>query len=164
MAIFNPFAPAQPTYQKFRRTYGISDFGITGNVTIAAASWTKLGSLTVPAQQMVTFGANDATSGGGSGAPVYMCLETASTYISGKIRLAITNANETNTIVVMEESTERLRASSTSDRTIAPLLPEYPVKAKQDSKLQVWAYVTAGATYVYNSTNASFQIPVTVYQ
>lgn len=168
MALFDFFNKKNSTdgLQKFKRTYNLTDFGLTANVTTGVTTWTKIASLTVPAQQQITFGSNDPTGGSTvAGAPVYMRLvDTSIADLSGKIRFALTNANETNTIVVMEESAERLKASSTGDRTTAVLMPEYPIKAKQDSKLIILAYTASAITIDYDATNTGASIPVTVYQ
>jgi len=157
---------AQPQLQKFKRTYTLADFGVTANVSIPANSWTSLGTVTVPAQQQVTFGSNDPVGGGSvAGAPVYIQMDTTTedTRVSGKVRLAITNANETNTVVVMEETTQKM-ASSRDDRTKAVLLPEYPLRAKEDSKLQILIFCTGAQTLDYDATDTEWSIPVTVYQ
>ena len=156
-------------FQKFRRTYGLTDFGLLStstDIALPAGAWTKFGSLTVPAKQQVTFGANDATGGvSAAGAPVYLRIDDSSGQITGgKVRFAITNANETNTVVVLEESLSRLSASSTGDRTIAVLLPEYPIKAQEDSKLQLLVYVDAATTLDCSDADNKATIPVTVYQ
>ena len=153
--------------QRFRRTYTLADFGITANVSIPANVWTKIGTVTVPAQQEVTFGANDPVGGSSvAGAPVYLCMDTTTedTRVEGKVRFALTNANETNTVVVMEETTQRLRADSTGDRTKVVLMPEYPMRAREDSKLIIQVYCTSAQTFDYDATDTSFSIPVTVYQ
>jgi len=155
-----------PRLQKFTRTYTLADFGVTANVSIPANSWTTLGTVTVPAQQQVTFGSNDPIGGGSiAGAPCYIIMDsdTEDTRISGKLRLAITNANETNTVVVMEETTQKM-SSSRDDRTKAVLLPEYTVRAKEDSKLQVLAFCTSAQVFDYDATDTEWSIPVTVYQ
>lgn len=162
--IFNK--PANNGMQKFRRTYNFTDFGMTANVSVPASTWTKIGSLTVGAQQQVTFGCNDPTGGSSiAGAPVYLRVDcdNPTSQLQGKIRFSLSNANETNEIVVMEESTQRLSASSTGDRTIAVLLPEYPARAGQDSKLKILMYSTSAVTIDYDGTSTSASIPVTVY-
>ena len=164
----NLFKPqnAQSRLQKFKRTYTLADFGIVANVAIPANSWTTLGTVTVPAQQEVTFGANDPVGGGSiAGSPCYiqMDTDTEDTRVTGKIRLALTNANETNTVVVLEETTQKM-ASSRDDRTQAVLIPEYPMRAKEDSKLQVLVFCTAAQVFNYCATDTEWSIPVTVYQ
>jgi hypothetical protein len=129
--------------------------------------WSKVGSVTVPAQQLVAWGATDIINGGSTGRAVYLNLPNSSDVrLDGKIRLAVTDANELNTAVVVEERTERLAASSTGDRTIAVLLPEDFRAAKQDSKLIIYFYPDSATavTIVYNATSAKVLLPVTVYQ
>jgi hypothetical protein len=76
----------------------------------------------------------------------------------------MTNANETNTVVILEESIERL-SSDISDRTKAVLLPETAMRVGEDSKLKIQFKADAsGKTIDYDATNTLFSIPVTVYQ
>lgn len=152
--------------QKFKRTYNASDFGLTADVTCQPSQWSKIGTVTVPAQQEVTFGSNDAVGGASvAGSAVYLRIDSTSAQLSGKIRFALTNANETNTVVVLEESTGRLSAD-VNDRTKAVLMPEYPMRAKEDSKLLILFYPSGSSavTIDYDGTNTAYSIPVTVYQ
>lgn len=163
MALFGNNAPAK---QKFRRTYSGSDFTFPATITIPAITWTNVGSLTVPAQQEITFGANDPTGGSTvAGAPVYIKLHANSSaqITAGKLRLALTDATETRTIVCIEEDLSRLAVSSSGDRTLSVLLPEFPIKAKQDSKLKIQLYLDSATTFVTSTTNTNISLPVTVY-
>lgn len=151
--------------QRFPRTYGTSDFGITADVVVTAGQWVQVGTVTVPAQQEVTFGANDPTGGASvAGRVAYARFDnSAGTQLHGTIRLALTDANQVNTIIVLEESTRKFSGSAT-DRTLGLLLPEYPKRAKQDSKLLILFYSATSVTIMYNATNTLVQMPVTVYQ
>lgn len=149
----------------FPKTLGLSDFGVTANVTCQAGQWNKVGTLTVPAQQMVAFGANDPIGGASiAGTPAYINLvaETG-TALTGKIRLAVTDANELNTKVIKEDTLARF-ASSETDRTKAVLLPLTTPYAKEDSKLLVLYYPpsTSAETIDFDGTGAKISIPVTV--
>lgn len=150
---------------KFKRTYSLTDFGMTADVAVSANTWQVVGSVTVPAQQEVTFGSNDPIGGASvAGAPCYIRFDKEpGTQLQGKIRLSLSNANQTNVVDVMEESTQRLSAS-VSDRTQAVLLPEYPMRVGQDSLLLIKFYSATAVTIDYNGTNTSGSIPVTVYQ
>lgn len=156
----------KPQKQKFRRSYTLTDFGVTANVSVPAGSWTKIGTVTVGAQTECTFGANDAVGGASvAGAPVYLRVDnTSGSQLHGKIRFALANATETNVVVVMEETTQRLSASSTGDRTLSVLLPEYPMRSREDSKLLIQMYSASAVTIDYDGTNTAGTIPVTVYQ
>jgi hypothetical protein len=85
--------------------------------------------------------------------------------IDGLVRLRLTNAQETAQLDVVEQRTERLRASQ-NDRTQAYLLPEYGVNAVEDSKLVIDFKVdgASNVTFDYNDTDSKFLIPVTIYQ
>jgi len=153
--------------QKFPRIYNFTDFTMTADVAAQPSQWNTLGSVTVPAQQEITFGANDPTGGSGvSGRSCYLILGTSGgSLIEGKVRFALTNANETNTVVVAEERTEKLRADQ-NDRTKAVLLPEYPMRSGEDSKLKILFYPDSATavTVDYDGTQTDALIPVTVYQ
>lgn len=154
------------TLQKFPRILATADW-ITADAVCQPSQWNKIGQLTVPAQQEITFGANDP-NGLGAGRTVYLRVDEAvgaGTQIHGKVRFALTNANETKTVVVLEESTRKLSADQ-NDRTKAVLLPEYGLRAKEDSKLQILLYPDGASakTVDYDGTNTLYLIPVTVYQ
>lgn len=160
----NIFGGNQSKLKPFKRTYNNTDWGLTADVVCGAGQWTVIGEVTVPAQQEVTFGSNDPTGGAGiAGSPVYVRIDDTSAQLSGKIRFALTNANETNTIVVLEETTERLSASI-NDRTLAVLMPEFPTRAKEDSKLQILFYTASAKTIDFDDADTVLQVPVTVYQ
>jgi hypothetical protein len=126
---------------RFQRTLNITDFGVTANITMAPSTWNKVGSYTVPAQTYATFGYNDPTGGASAaGASTYFRLDKTTPTdftMEGAVRFAIANASETNVIICKEERTEKLKASQ-YDRTLAVLFPEYPIKAREDSKLIIY--------------------------
>lgn len=151
---------------KFPRTYANSDFGITADVVCQPSQWNKVGQVTVPAQQEITFGANDPTGGSSvAGRSGYIRLDSTGGQLHGKIRLALTNANETNTVVVLEEHTSKFSADQ-NDRAKAVLIPEYPMRAKEDSKLQILFYPegASAVTIDYDDADTLVRLPVTVYQ
>lgn len=152
--------------QPFQRIYNIADFGITADVVFAKSMWNKVGAVTVPAQQKVTWGHGGTGGGVDTRGQAYlkMCIGTT-TFAVGKIRLALANANETQIVVVAEERTERFQADE-SDRNKCVLLGEYPTKAQEDSKLMIFYYMdaTSAQTFEYAGTNSKFLLPVTVYQ
>lgn len=158
--------PRNKNLTAFPRVLTIADFGITGNKTLIGGEFTRIGSFVVGAQQEATYGISVLRSGGQEGEPLYMNLvDDSEVNIDGTIRLRLTNAQATKQIDVLEQRTERLRAS-VNDRQQAYLLPEYPVNAEEDSKLviDVKADGTSNVTFVYNATDSQFSIPVTIYQ
>lgn len=152
--------------EKFPRTYNLADFGVTANVTLQPSQWAKVGSVTVPAQQKVTFGSGSlgATDSRGQ-LYIRLCKEPGELNVEGKVRLVLANANETKLVTVVEERSERLRASE-NDRTQCVLLGEYPMKAQEDSKLIIQIYIDSSVaeTFDYDNTSSKILIPVTVYQ
>jgi len=151
---------------RFPRTYNLTDFGITADVVCQNAQWTTIGEIVVPAQQQVTFGVGDTLGGVDTREIAYIQLEdTSAADLAGKYRLVLTDANETKTLVVVEQRTERFSASAT-DRTVGFLVGEYPINAKEDSKLQMRFYPDGGAaiTIDFDATDNVILIPVTTYQ
>lgn len=160
---------AQPTnanLRPFPRVLGITDFGITANKTLVGQTFTRVGSFTVGAQQEATYGVSVLRSGGAEGEPIYMKLiDDSAAEIECTTRLRITNAQETRSVDVIEQRSERLSASE-NDRTQAYLLPEFSQNAKEDSKLVIDVKVDSSSdvTFDYDATNSKFLIPVTIYQ
>ena len=155
--------------EKFKRVLAAGSFtGIaTADVVCQPSQYNKVGTLTVPAQQAICWGATDVVNGGATGKQIYMRFDTsAAATLNGVVRLAVANATETNVNIVLEERTERLAAGSTYDRTIAVLLPEDFRFAKQDSKLIIYFYPDSATavTIMYNATNTKISVPVTVLQ
>lgn len=158
--------PQNANLVPFPRVLTISDFGITANKTLLASEFTRIGTFTVGAQQEATYGQTVTRSGGGEGEPVYMkMIDDSAGEISGLVRLRLTNAQGTNQRDVLEQRTERLSASQ-NDRTQAYLLPEYPLNAKEDSKLVIDVKVDGSSNVVfdYDASDSKFLIPVTIYQ
>ena len=169
MGILNNILPRQSAgKQKFVRVLSTADW-LTANKTIVAAVWNEFGSYTVPAQQEITFGSNDPVGGASiAGRSTYIRIDSGvagGTQLQGKIRFVLTNANQTNSVVVLEENTRKFSADQ-NDRTKAVLIPEYPLKAKEDSLLKLQFYPESGSTGTldFDGTNTLLLIPVTVYQ
>jgi hypothetical protein len=153
-----------PNLMKFPRVYTKSDFGITSDITAQPSKYNKIGELTVPAGQFVTFGVGAVANGVDSREVAYIDLKDGTgTNIDGTIRLVLADPNEVRKIVVAEQRTERLRASAT-DRTQGFLLGEFKTKAKEDSKLIIEFYPDSSSAVTISATNSSVQLPVTVYQ
>ena len=150
--------------QKFPRVYNKSDFGLTSDVTCQPNMWTTIGTVTVPAQQYITFGIGTVANGVDTREVCYIDLKDGSdAAVDGKVRLVLANANLTKEIVVAEQRTERLRASQ-NDKTQGFLLGEYPVKAREDSKLLIKFYPDSSSAVTVSATNSTLLVPVTVYQ
>jgi len=150
--------------QRFPRTLSNSDLGLTADVTLKQSEYVKLASLTVPAQQYIAWGANDIVSGQPQGRTAYIQVADTGAFLTGVVRLLVTDANETSSKVVIEERSEKMNAS-VNDRTQAVLLPESRPLAKEDSKLIVQFKADDSSKTVYfGSTDTSIKLPVTVYQ
>lgn len=153
--------------QRFKRIYNSANFtGIaTADVVCAVGQYTKIGTLTVPAQQAVSFGATDIINGGPTGRQLYMRLDDSTgAELKGLVRFAVANNSETNVQIVLEERTERLSIDQ-SDRAKCVLFPLDGRFARQDSKLIIYFYPDSGPkTVMYNGTNTKLLIPVTIEQ
>lgn len=158
---------AKQNNKKFVRILSTADW-FSADVTCQPSQWNDVGSYTVLAQQQATFGGNDPTGGGSiAGRSVYVYFEDLADALQehGKVRFVLTNAQETNSVVVMEEHTRKLSADQ-NDRTKAVLMPEYPSRVGQDSKLKIKFYPDSGSavTIDYSGTNTLLLVPVTIYQ
>lgn len=164
--VFGLFRRKQSAAQRFPRILTTADW-FSADKVCQPSQWNKVGEYTVPAQQEITFGANDPTGGTSiAGRSVYLRFDnTSGTQLHGKVRFVLTNANETRTEVVMEEHTRKLSADQ-NDRTKAVLLPEFAMRAGEDSKLLIQFYPddSSAVTVDQDGTNTSLLIPVTVYQ
>jgi len=148
----------------FKRTYRKSDFALAADVALTQSKYVEIGTLTVPAQQEIAYGNNENVTGRTQGTPLYINIYDTAAQLAGVVRLVMTNANETSSVVILEESIERLSADI-SDRTKAVLLPETAMRVKEDSKLKILFKADAASkTIDYDATNTLMSIPVTVYQ
>lgn len=151
---------------KFPRIYSTDDW-FSADKVCQPSQWNKVGEIQVPAQQELTFGANDPIGGGSiAGRTVYLRFDnTSGTQLHGKVRFVLTNANETKSEVVLEESTRKLSADQ-NDRMKAVLMPEYFKRAREDDKLQILFYPdgSSAVTVDQNGTNTLLLVPVTVFQ
>jgi len=150
--------------QKFPRIYNKSDFSLTANVTAQPSMWTTIGQVTVPAQQYVTFGIGSVAGGVDTREVCYIDLkDTTPANVDGKVRFVLADANLVKKIVVAEQRTERLRASQ-NDKTQGFLLGEFPIKAREDSKLLIEFYPDSTSAVTISASDSTMLVPVTVYQ
>ncbi len=152
--------------QKFPRILSTADW-ITADAVSQPAQWNKIGQYIVPAQQEITFGANDPVGGASvAGRSVFIDLrDSSNAALHGKVRFVLMDANQTRTQVVLEENTRKLNADA-NDRTKAVVLPEFSLRAGEDSILQIQFYPESATavTIDYDATNTLYLVPVTVYQ
>jgi len=145
----------------FKRTYTEDDF-MAKDVSVLAGKFNKVGEVVVPAQQEVTFGQGVPQQPENQGY-LYIHFQNATpATVEGLVRLAISNANETQITIVYEERTEKLRGSKT-DRTLMIPLPEFVRRrAREDDRLQILLKPDANNTVA--KANTDLLVPVTVYQ
>jgi len=146
--------------QKFPRTYNQADFNMNateGDVTVTADKWNKVGWVTVPAQQEIAFGVGAIANGVDSRETATFSLRAKTdVQINGVIRLAVSNANETDIRVIKEDRTENF------DDGVK--LMETRPKAREDSKLIVYFKPDSSGTVDIDATSQVLLVPVTVYQ
>ena len=146
---------------KFKRILNKSDLNLSA-ITLDTSNFLKIGYYKVPAQLQATWGSTEMIAGQPQGAVGYIALKTSTlSDIDGVVRLSIANATETTEIVVMEERTERFRASQ-YDRTQGVLIPEFSVRAKQDSYLLIKMKGDSAATI--SVADSTILLPITIYQ
>lgn len=150
-----------PGKQGFIRVLNKTDFGLTADVALITTDFTKIGSYKVPAQQMISWGADEFVTGGVQGLPGQIdAKDVTPAVIPGVVRLAMTDATGIKKVVVLEERIERFNQSP-SDRTKAVLIRETLETAKQDSFLTIEMKSDAAATLKF--ANSTVILPVTVY-
>ena len=152
---------------KFPQVFTLADFGVNSDVTLVPGQWSKIGQKRVEAQRKATFGIGSSTGSNDTREPLYISLVDVSSgkRIEGKVRLSLSNSNETEEHTVMENRTERLRAAQ-NDRSQAVLLGEFPMTAKEDSLLLLKMNIDASSTVDidYDAANTKALIPATIYQ
>ena len=146
--------------QRFKRTLNATDLGLAA-VTLSVTQYLQIAAYVVPAQQIIAWGNTEAVNGGAQGATALIDLVTvAPADIEGVIRLAITDATGVKKFVVLEERSEKFRASAT-DRMTSVLIPESVMKATQDSILLV--EMRGDAASLINVATCVMVLPITVY-
>jgi hypothetical protein len=144
----------------FQRTLSKTDLNLTG-ASLDTTNFVKIGYLKVPAQQIITWGITEMVAGQPQGAVGYIDLRDASNNpINGVIRLSVANAYEVEEKPYIEERSEKFRASQ-YDRQLGRLMPEFSLKAKQDSYLLIKMKGDTSATISVN--NSTILLPATIY-
>ena len=138
-----------------------SDDFASAEVTVSATDFTKLGTRTVGAQLVEAFGQGGIGDESNQGFMRLSPEDNVDAAITGRMRLFISNANETNTFVVMENRTDRLAVDSTDRRLLVPLPLTFP-GASEDSLLGV--SMNADTSTSWSPTASTFVVPITVWQ
>lgn len=138
--------------QKFKKTLTLAEM-TAKNLSVKAGVYTKAFEYIVGAQQQITWGNGSIRGGVDDRGKLNLTLKNSSNnVISGWVRLAITDANEINKVVVFEERTENLSSYP---------LEEYAVRAKEDSKLII--EVMPDADNTIDMTKSDGLLPITIY-
>lgn len=144
----------------FERVFGRPDFDMEDSDTDVVAKtgqFTAIGTHTVGAQQLVEFGAGDASNGVDTRETAEIDIEdTNSVIISGKIRLAVQDANGTVTLPIVEDTCANWR-------TATKKLARSGKQAKEDSKLLIELNPDGYDSVVdMSDANTAVNLPVTV--
>jgi len=126
--------------------------------------------MTVPAQQIIRWGSGSANQQRNQGFMSLNWLDVGTGFEEGIVRLVVSNARQTRTVVVREVNTQRLHTVTTTligavptsiDAMVA--LPEQlgSPAVGEDSLMQLWFKTTQATTTV---DSAGFSIPATIYQ
>lgn len=145
----------------FRRTLTLADFDdIT--LQLVANQWITAFQYEVGAQQILRAGQGAMQNGVDDRGILYVDLQTvAPADITGWVRLYLTDANQVNKQVLMEERTERLSASAV-DRAQAYFLGERTdIQIKENSLLGI--EVMGDAAVLINVAASEAFIPCTIY-
>lgn len=156
----------KPIGVPFKRTLSSVDFtGIaTADQTVTAGTFGTVGTFTVSAQQFATVGVGTLNNEPENQGKIFIDLEdTGGTDLDGVVRLLLANAQETGTITVLEERTERLSENNTN-QTLWIHMPEYPVKVGEDSKIILQFKSDGSGTKVVDTGETTLFVDVTIYQ
>jgi len=136
----------------------------------ANASFHLIWQMTVPAQQIIRWGSGSANQQRNQGFMSFNALDVGTGFEEGIVRLVVSNARETRTVVVREVNTQRLHTVTTTLIGAVPTdinnmvaLPEQlgSPAVGEDSLMQIWFKTTQATTTV---DSAGFSIPATIYQ
>lgn len=127
-------------------------------------TWNRIGEFIVPAQEQYRWGYGRAKNPENQGYMYVLLQNTTPSEVTGSFRIAQTNAQETNKLVVYEDDSETLHGSK-SDRTQQKPLPEQVNKPKvgRDSKLILEFYPDSDGSVTVDSENSEIILPVTTY-
>ncbi len=143
--------------QRFPRYLNATDLNLTSDVAVYNGKYTKVAYYKVPAQQEIAMGIGAISGGVDWRKKATIRFDhTNGVQIQGKIRLAMTNANETDIRVIIEDRTENF--------VNGVEVAETPLRAKEDSYLVVYFNPDSDSTIDVSDANTSILMPVTVYQ
>lgn len=159
----------------YKKVLSEQDFTTTDHQVLTSTSeWTTIATYKCPAQQQIAVGYGNASQPENEGR-VYIFLRTGEATpveITGKVRILVTDYNETRIRKIFEHDGELLHGSLNDKRQQIPIGESRPMVAEDDYiKIQVMpvsAHSTAGAGADNlgwaDSTESLLKIPVTVYE
>lgn len=143
----------------FERFFAKDDFDMgTGDTDVVCLTgqFTQVGKKQVGAKQVIAFGAGEIGNGVDSRRTAKIRLDnTAGSAIAGKVRLAVSDANEITTEPVVEDIL--------SNWTDGVLLARQDLRAGEDGFLKILLNPDATATVDMSDTDNVVNIPVTVF-
>lgn len=134
------------------------------------AGFTLIWQHTVPAQQMIQWGAGNPNHQANQGYIHFFALDVSTDFEDGVLRLVIANARDLQREIIWEENTQRLHtqvvttaitATPLDRATMVPLPRQGTVVAAEDSLMQLYFSTRIPGTTV---DACEFSIPITVYQ
>lgn len=145
--------------EKFQSTLKNVDFGLA-DVTVAAGTWSKIGSYVVPAGEELSLGYEKYATLESAIGRIYAKFQTSvPAEIVGKIRLSVWSPQDRPLEILYEGVTENT-AGSTAKNLQMPL-PEHAVNIREDQKLVMEFYSAAGASI--SNANTTLLIDCTKY-
>ena len=150
---------AQKKLEKFEKYLSKADFGFaTPDVVAQAGAYTRVGEAEIGAQTIGTFGAGAISNGVDFRRTATIHLKTSADadIDDMRIRLVLTNAQETRRQLVAEELSQVLRTGI--------LLGEYPTKAVERDKLVIEVFNSTAADITLGGPESSIAVPTTIYQ
>jgi hypothetical protein len=143
----------------FERFFAKEDFSMASSATDVVCligQFTQIGRKQVGAKQQISFGAGEIGNGVDSRRTATIRLDTtAGSAIAGKLRLAVSDANEIVTEPVVEDIMSNWNSGQKLART--------DLRAGEDGFLKLLLNPDATATVDMSDTDQRVDIPVTVY-
>lgn len=149
------------TAKQYPKTLTKDNLIATDTLVLATGKWNRIGSYSVPPQQIIQLGQGDPRFPANQGY-IYIYLKDNSATpveVTGKVRLMISDANEVNYQVIFEEREEVLHGDI-SDKNKMKAFPLDPRQAKEDDKIILEVYPDSALTL--NKANSTVLVPATV--
>lgn len=145
--------------EKFEKYLSKADFGFaTPDVVCPVDAYTRIGSVEVGAQTIATFGAGAISNGVDYRRTATIRLKTSADadVVDMRVRLILTNAQETRRTLVAEELSQVL--------VTGIALGEYGTKAVERDKLVIEVYNGSAADITLGGPESTMAVPTTIYQ